>query len=71
MVKDQKCENQETKAATRLVQGGREQPCRSVPGMRVLQGHQRGIRGPLEPGGGQQRVRWLDGITDSMDMSLS
>ena len=46
MVKDQKCENQETKAATRLVQGGREQPCRSVPGMRVLQGHQRASAGP-------------------------
>ena len=22
-------------------------------------------------GDGQQRIRWLDGITDSMDMSLS
>ena len=28
-------------------------------------------RGPLEKGKGQQRVRWLDGITDSMDMDLS
>ena len=27
--------------------------------------------GPLEKGKGQQRVRWLDGITDSMDMDLS
>ena len=27
--------------------------------------------GPLEKGKGQQRVRWLDGITDSMHMDLS
>ena len=27
--------------------------------------------GKIEGGRGQQRVRWLDGITDSMDMNLS
>ena len=29
--------------------------------------------GKIEGGGrrGQQRIRWLDGMTDSMDMSLS
>ena len=31
------------------------------------------VLGKIEGGGrrGQQRIRWLDGMTDSMDMSLS
>ena len=36
-------------------------------------GHQKMLLGKIESRRrrGQQRIRWLDGITDSMDMSLS